>query len=204
MKNSVVFYLAAVMSGLFCNVVYAQEQAFHPALSDNFTVSVGAFSSDHAFKISAEGTEINGEDINFGNSIGVEKSNTIANADLGWKFGHERRWRLSGQYFSNNSTGSATLTEDVNWQNVTFREGTFAEGGVKLEVIRLFVGRSFVKDEQQDFGAGLGIHNLDLSTFIGGEARIGDENSGYQRRSADNSAPLPNLGAWYHYSPASK
>jgi hypothetical protein len=92
----------------------------------------------------------------------------------------------------------------VDWQNIKFREGTFVEGGVKFEVIRLFVGRSFVKNEQHDFGVGLGIHNLDLSAYIGGEIMIDDVTTGYQRGDASASQILPNLGAWYNFSPASR
>ena len=75
---------------------------------------------------------------------------------------------------------------------------------MKLKVARLFLSRSFVKNEQHDFGVGLGIHNLDLSAFIGGEVKINDETTGYRRGNANASQILPNLGAWYNFSPASR
>jgi len=188
----------------FSSTIAAQDSAYHPALSDNFVFTVGAFRSDNSFKISAEGVEIDNDDIDFGNSVGVDKSNTIANVQLRWKFGRERKWSIWGQYFSNDATGDATLKEDVDWQDITFREGTFVEGGVKLEVIRLFLGRSFVKNDQHDFGAGVGIHNLDISAYVGGEILINDETTEYQSADASGSQILPNVGTWYSFSPASR
>jgi hypothetical protein len=185
-------------------VVFAQDSAYHPTLSDNFIFSAGAFRSDNTFKIRAEGSGSIGDDIDFGDSVGVEKSNTLAYVQLRWKFGREGKWSLAGQYFENDASGDATLEEDVDWQDIKFREGTFVEGGVKFEVTRLFLGRSFVKNEQHDFGVGLGIHNLDLSTFIGGEIMIDDVTTGYQRGNADASQILPNVGTWYNFSPASR
>jgi hypothetical protein len=204
MKKSLLLSMCGfALTSLSGNIV-AQDSTYHPALSDNFMFAVGAFRSDNSFKISAEGNEINGEEIDFGGLVGVDRSNTIANVQLRWKFGSERKWSLWGQYFSNDASGDATLKEDVDWQDITFREGTFVEGGVKLEVARVFLGRSFVKNEQHDFGVGAGIHNLDISTFIGGEVLIEDETTGYQRADADASQILPNVGTWYNYSPASR
>jgi len=183
----------------------AQDSNYHPMMTDNFVFSVGAFRSDNAFKISSSRLgSIETGDIDFGDSIGVDKSSTLLNAQLRWKFGKKRKWSLWGQYFKNDAKGSRELIEDVEWNDLIFRDGTFVEGGVKIEVTRLFVGRSFVKNEQHDFGAGVGIHNLDLGAFIGGEVRINDATTGYQRADSDASQILPNLGAWYSFSPASR
>ncbi len=189
---------------MFSGAVLAQDFEYHPWLSDDFTVVLGAFRSDNAFKISAEGIieDKIGEDIDFGSSVGVDKSTTVLNAQLRWKFGKKRKWSLWGQYFSNDATGEAVLTEDIEWQDVIFREGTFVGAGVDVAVTRVFIGRSFVKNQQHDFGIGAGLHNLDLSVFIEGEIKIDDETAEFFRGDADDNQPLPNLGAWYNVSPA--
>ena len=204
MNKRLCSWLTAAILACASGAALAQDYDYHPALSDNFIFAAGAFRSDSAFKISAEGSDIDeeGNDIDFGDSVGVDNSNTLLNAQLRWKFGKQRKWSVWGQYFSNNATGDATLEEDVEFQRVTFREGTFVEAGVKVTIYRLFVGRSFVKNEQHDFGAGAGIHNLDISSFIGGEIKIDDETTGYQRADAGGSQILPNIGAWYNFSPA--
>ena len=196
--------ISAILLMSLAGTVTAQDSDYHPTLSDNFIFSAGAFRSDNTFKMRAGASGINGDRIDFGDSVGVKKDNTLAFVQLRWKFGREHKWSIIGQYFSNDATGSATLEEDVDWQNITFREGTFVKAGTGLEVTRLFLSRSFVKNEQHEFGAGLGIHKLDLSAFIGGEIRINDESTGYRRGNASANKILPNLGAWYTFSPASR
>ena len=206
MKKGMYVLLSAILVLMFSGTVFAQDFEYHPALSDNFTFVLGAFKSDNSFKISAEGIIDDGieDEIDFGDSVGVDESSTLLNAELRWKFGKKRKWSLWGQYFSNDATGEAVLTEDVEWQDVIFREGTFVGSGVKLAVTRVFIGRSFVKNQQHDFGAGAGLHNLDLNVFIEGDVKINDESTEFFRGDAEKSQPLPNVGAWYNVSPARK
>lgn len=209
MRKGLNFCLGTAVFSLLTGSVYAQDDVeYHPALSDNLILGVGWFRSDNSFEIRADNPnrviEPINEDIDFDDSLGVDQTSTLLNAQLRWKFGRQRKWSLWGQYFSNDANGEAVLEEDVEWQDVVFREGTFVGAGVKIEVIRLFVGRSFVKNEQHDFGIGAGLHNLDLETYIEGEILIDDDTTGFHRGDAEKSQPLPNIGAWYNFSPARK
>ncbi|MBT8069901.1 MAG: hypothetical protein KJO80_05675 [Gammaproteobacteria bacterium] len=194
--------LAALVVSSAPGILLAQDYDYHPYISDSFSVSLGAMRSSNSFKIGAYGVEGDGEDIDFDDSVGVSDSSTFFNGQFKWKFGSEKNWSLAGQYFSNNAKGNATLTEDIEWQDEVFEQGTYVEAGIKLAVARVFVGRSFIKNEQHDFGLGLGLHNLDLSAYIEGELRANGESSGVQRLEVSESAPLPNIGAWYNFSPA--
>ena len=184
----------------------AQDYEYHPMLSDNFTASLGAMKSSNSFKMRAEAIidpyRYDNKDIDFGDRLGVSDSSTFFNGNLRWKFGKKKKWYLSGQYFSNNATGSRILKEDIEWEDVVFREGTYAEAGVKLAVTRVFLGRSFYKNEKNDFGLGIGIHNLDLSAFIEGEVLINDQTTGKKKVAKGASQILPNIGSWYLFSPA--
>lgn len=205
MNKGVKFLLSVVFALMFSGTAHAEDFEFHPALSDNFTINLGAFKSDNSFDIAAEGNIADEfeDSIDFGN-IGVDESSTLLNAELRWKFGKQRKWSLWGQYFDNSSSGGAELSKDISWQDITFREGTFVGAGVDLAVTRVFIGRSFVKNQQHDFGIGAGLHNLDFGAFIEGEALINEATSEFQRGEASKSQPLPNLGAWYNFSPARK
>ena len=207
MKKGTWFLMSITLILLSSGTVLAQDFEYHPSLSDNFTVSLGAFKSDNAFKISSEGTVEDDDDdkqIDFDDSLGVSKSSTLVNAQLRWKFGKKRKWSLWGQYFKNDASGEATLTEDVAWQDVVFREGTFVGAGVDMAITRVFIGRSFVKNQQHDFGVGVGLHNLDLAVFMEGDININDGTTDFFRGDAEKSQPLPNIGAWYNFSPARK
>jgi len=202
-KGIVVSIIFALMHS---STVFAQDFEYHPILSDNLIISLGAFKSNNSFKISAEGPLGDGieEEINFGKSIGVDESTTLLYGEIRWKFGKTRKWSLFGQYFDADSSGEAVLNEDVEWQDNIYKEGSFVGAGVGIAVTRVFIGRSFVKNQQHDFGVGVGIHNLDLSVFMEGEVSIDEATTGFRRGDASANQPLPNVGVWYNFSPARK
>lgn len=177
---------------------------YHPALSDNFLVTVGAFISDKSFEISADGGIAGdiGDRIDFGNALSVDASTTQFNAQLRWKFGKQRKWSLWGQYFKTDSSGESVLDEDIHWQDIFFGEGTFVGAGVDMEIARVFIGRNIIKNEQHDLGIGIGVHILDIGAYIEGEVIFEDGSSEFRRGDAKTSQPLPNVGFWYNYSPA--
>ena len=204
MKNGLYIFLTAMILSSAPGILLAQDYAYHPVLSDRFTATLGAMRSSNAFKFESDVLGDPGDDIDFGDELAVSQNSTLFNGQLRWKFGKKKKWSLAGQYFSNNNKGETVLTEDVEWDGLTFREGSFVNSGVKLAVTRLFIGRSFIMNDRTDFGAGFGLHNLDMSVFIEGEIAIDDETTGFQRGEVGGNQPLPNIGAWYKFSPAKK
>jgi len=197
---------AIVLSLLFLTAtpgaVLAQDYDYHPAISDNFTAAIGYMRSSNAFKFEADDLAGVGDEIDFDDALKVSDHSNLLNAQLRWKFGSTRKWSIAAQYFSNDAKGDAVLEEDVEWDDVIFREGTNVGAGVELAVTRLFLGRSIVLNEQHDFGFGAGLHNLDLSAYIEGEVLVNDETTEFQRVEVGDNQPLPNIGGWYNYSPA--
>ncbi len=204
MKNGIYLGLCALaLSSVSSELLAQQDYEYHPALSDNFTVALGAFSSDNSFTISAEGSVNALKDrVDFGDSVGVGGRSTLFNGRVRWKFGEQRKWSLWGQYFKNDASGEAVLEEDVTWQDINFRKGSFVAAGVNFEVTRIFVGRSLIMNPQNDFGIGAGIHNLKLGAFIEGEVKIDENTTEFQQGEVSSSQPLPNLGTWWNFSPA--
>jgi hypothetical protein len=202
MTSATKVLLCALVLSSFSGAVLAQDYDYHPALSDSFIAYLGAMRSSNSFKVRADSLAERGDDIDFDDKFDVSRRSTFFNGQLRWKFGNEKKWSLWGQYFSNNATGNAVLDSDYEWQDVIFREGTFVEAGTKLAVSRLFFGRSFFKNAQNDFGLGIGVHNLDLSAYVKGEVLVNDVSTGVRRVSVSANQPLPNVGGWYNFSPA--
>ncbi|MGB5486690.1 MAG: hypothetical protein WBN06_04830 [Lysobacterales bacterium] len=192
----------AILLAVSPTVLMAQDYQYHPALSDNFTATLGFMRSSNAFKLESDIVGDPGDDIDFDDSLDVSDHSTFFNGQFRWKFGSQRKWSIAGQYFSNSANGDAVLEEDVEWDGLTFGAGTFVESQVKIAVTRVFVGRSFIKNDQNDFGLGIGLHNLDISAYVEGEVIIDGESSGVERAEVDANQPLPNIGGWYNYSPA--
>jgi hypothetical protein len=204
MKIRVYWYTTTLLLSMVPGVLLAQSSDYHAYVSDNFTASLGAMRSSNSFNFESDAIGDPGDDIDFDDSLNVSDHSTFFNGQIKWKFGSEQKWALSGQYFSNNAKGDAILTEDIEWDGLTFGEGTFVEAGVKVAVTRLFVGRNFIKSDQTEFGMGIGLHNLDMNVYIEGEAIVDDETTGVQRAEVGDNQPLPNIGGWYNYSPAKK
>jgi hypothetical protein len=202
MKYQLGLLMSALVLTTAPGIVLAQSYEYHPVISDNFTASLGYMYSSNSFKFESDTIGDPGDDIDFDDVLNVSDHSNFFSGQLRWKFGSTRKWSIAGQYFSNKATGDTLLTEDVEWDGVTFREGTNVGSSTKIAVTRLFIGRSFILNEQHDFGLGIGLHNLDISAYIEGEIIIDDETTEFQRHEVDDNQPLPNIGGWYNYSPA--
>ena len=196
-KYSLVFLFALVGTD-----VYAQsDYQFHPMLEDKFNIKLGAFRSEATLKASAELTaEDFSEDIDFEKTLGVDDKATVFSGDFRWRFGE--KWSVSGQYFGVNLSDENVIEQDVEWQGVIFKAGSFVGSGFSTRVGRLFFGRTFSTSAQHEFGAGLGIHYLRFKTYIEGDIDTSLGGKEFVRQDADTSQPLPNLGVWWMYSPA--
>ena len=160
MNKKLSMCMSALVLSSTPGALMAQDSDYHPYLSNSLTVSLGAMKSNNSFNVESDLGDDIGDEIDFDDTLNVSDSSTFFNGQIKWKFGNEKKWSVSGQYFSNDATGSTVLTEDVEWDGLTFREGSFVNSGVKLSVARLVGGRSFIKNDQNDFGIGIGIHTL--------------------------------------------
>lgn len=204
MGKGICYLIVAALLAVTPDMLLAQESNYHSALSDRFIVSVGAFRSSNSFKIEADTLSDLGDEIDFGDKLGVSNHSTLVNAQLRWKLGSTKKWSLWGQYFSNSAKGTASLDQDYDWDGILFPEGSFVEAGVKLKIARVFAGRSLFLNDQHDFGVGIGIHHLDLDAYIKGEILINGGTTGEREGDVGGSQILPNVGSWYNFSPASR
>jgi hypothetical protein len=57
---------------------------------------------------------------------------------------------------------------------------------------------------RHDLRLGLGIHRMTIGASIFGSARLDDQSTEFRTESVKAQAPLPNIGAWYRYSPSDR
>ncbi len=170
---------------------------YHPFLTSKFHLGIGAFSPKKSFKIRVDGT-IPGDNVDFEEAARVDGSETTPSADFRWRFGE--KWSFWGQYWKVDSQGGNVLTQDVEWEDLEFKEGTFVNAGVDLTVARMFFGRTMMSGPRYEFGLGAGLHWMDFGAFLEGEIITDEGGTAFQRGAVDASFPLPNFGAWYMYS----
>jgi hypothetical protein len=181
------------------SALLAQDQKGHPLLTSDFLVSSGVFFPRKEFKLAVNGSVVGpDEPIDFGDAIGFSEDDSTFAADFTWHFGE--KWSVAGQYWQTSDSTTAMLEEDVHWQDVVFKQGTFVGGNAGLKVARLFLGRSFSKSEVHEFGLGLGLHWLEVEAGLEGQILTSIGDSEFYRGSVSADAPLPNIGGWYTYA----
>lgn len=199
MKSKTNLILALVLLITSPSALLAQSQQGHPLLTSDFILSGGVFFPQKEFKLGVNGDDLRPDDpIDWGDSLGYREDESTFALDLKWRFGE--KWSVSGQYWQTSDDTTATLEEDVSWEDVVFEKGTFVEGGVGLKVARLFFGRTFSTSEHHEFGLGLGLHWLELKAHLGGQILTDRGDTEYYRGSVSADAPLPNIGGWYTYA----
>jgi hypothetical protein len=190
--------VSAFLLSAISNSAFAQSaDDYHPFLSDKFNLGIGAFWPSINLDLQVDGS-VPEDEIDFDEALNLSDYQTSPSVNFRWRFGE--KWSLFGQYWSTDSSGGEVLTEDVPWEDIIFREGTFVAGGVGLDVVRVFLGRKFDLAPQHELGWGIGLHYMNLDTFMEGEILINDDTAEFHRATASAAFPLPNIGAWYMYS----
>lgn len=170
--------------------------------TQKFKFEVDTYYPLKKIKIAANGSLPN-DQIDFGDSFGMGDRELTLNFKFGWRF--SKKWMLSAEYFKLKSENGATLDKDINWNDITFREGSYVKAGVGMGIYRVFFGR-IIKNKATnfEFGVGIGVHVLSTDAFLEGEAYINDIAIGVNKSGLDLVLPLPNVGIWAIYAPTHK
>ena len=182
---------------LIPTLLWGQEQDVHPMIGDKFMLNAGIFFPEKEFEVQVNGSSP-GREIDFGDRFRINSSDSTGAANFRWRFGE--KWSVAGQFWTLNDSSTATLDEDISWEDVVIEEGTFVKGYTEIDVARVFFGRSFSKSEQHEFGLGFGLHWLEVGAGIEAQLLTSEGNSELYRGAVKADAPLPNIGAWYTYA----
>jgi hypothetical protein len=176
----------------------AQEEKLNPLNEDRFLVEAGVFTVSRSFKIRADG-EFPNEEIDFNESFGLADTEPTYFLQFAWRF--SKRWTVSLQSFGVSASDGAVLEEDVEFEDITFEKGSFVEGGINFQLYRLYFERRVFMRPKHDITVGIGIHGMNIETFIEGEVRTSEGNLEPDRRSVSALIPLPNVGFSYAWFP---
>ncbi len=198
MKALIPLTAITLVAALFSNPAVAQTaEEYHPFLTDKFQLGVGVFYPKKSITLQVDGSSPEDE-IDFDEVLGVDDYDATGLIDFRWRFGE--KWSFWGQYWSTDTSGGVILDEDVEWEDVVFKAGTFANAGVDTKVARAFFGRKITSGPQYEFGLGVGFHWMEMDAFVEGEIIVDDNSTDFHRASVNAAFPLPNIGGWYMYS----
>jgi hypothetical protein len=200
LKNRIVLSLAALTLSAATPLQAEEPGAGHAWLENSLVIDVEYVFAGTETDVSIGIKEIPelGRKINLEKDLDLDDSKGTAALNLRWRFGE--KWSLAGQYFGQDRSNTTILERDIEWEDQVFQAGLEVKGGFDFDVYRLLVGRSFHTGPHHEFGAGLGLHWLELGTFLSGEAFIDGESIGRVSERVSAGAPLPNLGFWYTYA----
>ncbi|RLA28723.1 MAG: hypothetical protein DRR15_17005, partial [Gammaproteobacteria bacterium] len=128
--------LASILLVADTSLLYAQETSnVHPYLTEKFFLDLGVFFPDRKFRLRVNGSSpVEDRDIDFEDELNLRKSDETFDLEFGWRFG--KKWSLLTQYFESSGATRAVLEEDVEWEDVTFEQGSNVTAGQDFSLIR--------------------------------------------------------------------
>lgn len=181
----------AVLCFLASGIAAAQQSGAHPGLQDRFTIQIGAYAPNADTTAYLNSSALaRGTSISFEEDLNLTDRKTVPAILASLRLGE--RWRVEGEYFSLHRSGARAISRTINWGDNTYALGTTVSSTFDTDIFRLSVGYSFIKDNQRELGAVLGLHATDFTATLSA--------AGVGARTGDGLAPLPTIGVYGAYA----
>lgn len=189
---TVAFAAGLVSSALLAAPASAQ------ALQDRYWVEASAFWPDIAttVNVSSRGGRV-GTDIDLEDDLNMKDRKALPAFLAGARLGE--RFTIIGEYYGLDRNGSASIARDITFDDVTYPAGVNVESSFQSDVYRLVVGYSFIRRENLELGAAIGLHATSFDAALSGQGRIGEAAAQTLRRERDLLAPMPTVGLYGGY-----
>jgi len=188
------FFIAVIGTAfLVCAPLARAQDAApnHPALTDKFYFSAGAFVPKTSTSAQLDSTSLGaGASIDFERALGMTTQKVVPDVGFRWRFGD--RWRLEAEYFQLNRSGDKVISQDITWNGQTFTAGTEVLSKFNFSDVRTSVGYSFFKTKDKEIGVSFGFH---VATY---DVGLQAGSSGDQAKKV--LAPLPVLSAYGQFA----
>jgi hypothetical protein len=198
-----IIHASASLIALFLTIpaLAAEPDDVHPKMTSKYWANIGVFFSSRNFEASANGS-IAGitTEFDFESSTGLDDHPDVLMAEFGWQF--SPNWSAALQYFGSERRASRVLSESLEWRDLVFDVGVRVDAETSLDVTRVFFARRFRDEGPHSLRLGAGIHWLSIRASLAGDATLNDLSTEFRRSVVKTSFPMPNVGAWYRYSPS--
>lgn len=190
--------MLAALALLFATDAFSQSR--HPIQDRKFWVDAGLFYPEQSVTLTID-SDILGENlpIDLEGDLDLSERSGLFDGEIGWRF--SQNWSVSLQYFETERNASRTLEEEIEWEDVVYEIGIDVRAGTGASVTRLAFDWLAINNDRHQVKLALGAHILSVDAFIEGQARLDDDSTEFRREEADTTAPLPNIGLGYVYSP---
>jgi hypothetical protein len=168
-------------------------------ISDKYQFGLGTFVVGSNLKSTFDGTAAgSGNQVDFAHTFDMNKDYSRFRLDGLWRITPKHHVRFV--YFQNNVTRTKTLDKDLAWGDYTFQANADVSAESKFGVYELSYEYAFIRKPNLEVAAGAGIHMMNMSIKLTGDATFTDSNGVVQPTafSTSNSnlpAPFPVIGA---------
>ena len=201
-KSLLLFYLIASQWGLFSQTIDSTETNKHVLLTDRFIVEAAFFSNSKSVVFKVDGN-LPSRPIDFGETLGLKREGNTADLNFIWRFSKQNKWYANLNYFAVRNDQSVILEDEVKWGNSQYPAGIILDSGFDVDMFRIFFGRVISKGNKHELSAGMGLHTMNIRTYVQGSAFLGNVGFTFdpERKSVRVLAPVPNIGIRYVYAP---
>lgn len=179
--NKILFFL------VIASLLQAEE------FGDTFKIRVGGYLlSDNETTVSATTPYLVGAKIDLKDDLGMDTKTNVFRLDGHYRFNDAHKIEFA--YYSINTSGSNTISQDLNFDGVTYQAGANINSFLDMDIYKLNYAYSFYHNEKVELSLGAGLHFMDISTGLSGNAVVNNQPEAFNSESVDVLAPLPVIG----------
>jgi len=165
-------------------------------IDDNFWLTAEFYwpKVDSTVQISSVNNPTVGTEIDFEDDLNLDHGEALPSFEAGWRISN--RFRLVGEFYKLGRSAETTLSRDLVFDDVTYHANATVAGEFDSSVYRFSVGYSFIRKDNAELGAAIGLHATDFAVGLSGQATIGNSSATAQARRKEVLAPLPTIGLY--------
>jgi hypothetical protein len=190
--------LLALALGCATSAAFAQSDVIKPG-EERFTVGLGWVFNSFGTNLRIDNQGSQGSNVNLRDDLGVDKDESSYWASFEWRFAQRHRVGFNVSTFKLN--GTRTATREITIGDEVFPVGATLTSELKIQVIPVTYSYSFIKSDQNELAATLGVHWSAVKFNATGSASNGTQDANADVTAKVN-APLPLIGLRYdhHFS----
>jgi len=171
-------------------------------MNDNWVFQVGAYFPRVNSELQVNGPIGDGTEIDFERDLGFDQRSTLVSGFAEWRPGDD--WVFNVEYYALNRSSTKSLDREIIVGETTYPVSATVTSGFDSDIFRFTIGNRLIQREKWEIGAAIGLHGTDFSTFIEGEAAVGEQSGQFQSEARSVFAPLPTVGLFLNAAPAAR
>ena len=188
--------LCALLAAGFAGGAHAQAGPAQTLLDGKFVGNLGGFIVGTDLKATLNGSTVNNPDIDFDKTFG-NADNTRIRADGLWRITPTHHLRFL--YFDDSTSRKRVIDEDLAWGDDVFTAGGEVKSKTQFRIYEFAYEYAFIHQPTYEVSGSLGVHYMDLSAQLSGNATVTDANGNvstgsFTSKRGNGTVPAPVIG----------